>query len=165
MPWREPHWCGCPHCRPWRFPHQRGWIPPKGIADQGEGKKDQEEREVELKYYELTTTLLLITPELLRLRVGGEVRSGGLKQAGGKAMDLGKTSKAFSLFLTIQLYLSFVLALAEVDRFKFFHRSQHEVVLWICAENSVNNAKMFLLVLSSTYLGKRHFLCLILPHQ
>jgi len=38
-------------------------------------------------------------------------------------------------------------------------------VFWICAENGVDNAKMFLLLLTSAYTESRPFLLLAPPHQ
>ena len=38
-------------------------------------------------------------------------------------------------------------------------------MFWICAENSVNNTEMFLLLLSSAYTEPRPFLLLTPPHQ
>lgn len=48
------------------------------------------------------------------------------------------------------------------DRVNFLHSSQHGVIFWICAENSVDNPEIFLLLPSSVWTSSRPFLLLTL---
>ena len=47
----------------------------------------------------------------------------------------------------------------------FLHSSYYGAMVWICAENSVDNTGMFSLLLSSAYTESRPFLLLTPPHQ
>ena len=50
-------------------------------------------------------------------------------------------------------------------RVNFLHSSYCGAMFWICAENSIDNTEMFLLLLSSAYIESRPFLLLTPPHQ
>lgn len=43
-------------------------------------------------------------------------------------------------------------------RVNFLHCSQYGAMIWICAENNVNNIKMFSVLLSSAYTEQSRFL-------
>ena len=51
------------------------------------------------------------------------------------------------------------------EKVNFIHSLKYGAKSWICAENSVDNTRMFSLLLSSAYTEWRHFLPLTLPHQ
>jgi len=66
--------------------------------------------------------------------------------------------------LHFSFYVSFCAGFGW-DRVNFLHSSQSGAMFWICAEHSVDNTGMFLLLLSSAHTESGPFLLLTPPHQ